>query len=153
MTGGTDALANEVRCSITVPLNFSPANLYEILTKALGEGREDWVLSVAARTRATPEMIDGYLLATGNPEDTLTRECWIHVALGGSILVRVGTFGRPYTLTLNMLLKGIDNYLSSPENLFMFANGIGTEQVAEAIDAQVADEMIQFALFGKVKYA
>ena len=85
-----------------------------------------------------------------------------HIANGGELRIHLSegpiTEGGPrwYTLNQKKMVQGIKQYLSDPETNtsdLLFYNGVRTELDPGDIDADAADLIVQYALFGEQVFA
>ena len=82
-----------------------------------------------------------------------------HLANGGKVIIRlrepIEEGGKTsYEMDRDMLLKGIGTYLSYPANDcgILFHNGVRMELDTGDIDAEIADMIIQYALFNELVF-
>lgn len=126
------------KVQINVELTFTPHDINDILTTAFEGGINYW----CSRIKTIKE--------NGNPkgvayEDLDDQLLFFHsgvIALGGEIILYDSESDEMWQLTLPMILNGIKIYCEMDEV-------IDKEEII-CCDADVADRIVQYAIFGKL---
>lgn len=113
------------KVTINVPITFNVTELDNILSGCFEGGSTYWLTEVTAKK-------DDWKGAT-YLSDVVSK--------GGSLLLFDGEENETHTLNLMKLLKGIVLYVQA-----------GNELDFESMDGGTNDEILQYALFGKVIY-
>ena len=130
-------MEREFNISVITTIKVADQDLEDLLETAFGPAGSDWI-----------ERLEIIYYGTGE-QDSHHSYTYQVAKEDAQMKVRVEDDDKPYYLDRQILLAGIEAYVKEGYNLPVFNERLEFSE----IDAPMADEIIQFALFGKIIYS
>lgn len=133
-------MENKLTAHVSYDIDITQEDLFDILTTAFEGGIGYWCESIEVISKGTD---------WGNIREEDHEYSAANIAAGGSAeLYCSEDMDVPYVLTRDLVISGIERVLS--EKLVCYTKD-STEWIGD-IDADIADVIVQYALFGMLVY-
>lgn len=86
------------------------------------------------------------------PECLLGDYCSEQISRGGSIVLVDAETGEAFTLTKDKVIDGISLFLNEKDNLWAYTTSDMEQIDVASLDADDADKIVQYALFGELVF-